>query len=107
MGEGAGPSLDGGLPGLGAFGEATGTVFRVEVDDERWVEVTLVEVKHADVRPGWEAFSLLFVGPRAPFPQATYAVEHEALGSFPLFLVPIATDEGGQRYEAVFNRPMS
>lgn len=107
MGAGVRPSLDGGLPASGAFGDATGTVFRVQVDDERWVEVTLVEVEHADRRPGWETFSLLFVGPRDSFPQATYAVKHGALGSFPLFLVPIATDEGGQRYEAVFNRPTS
>jgi hypothetical protein len=51
-----------------------------------------------------ESFSLIFRGPlERPFPQATYTVQHAGLGSFPLFLVPVAREKDGMRYEAVFN----
>lgn len=35
-------------------------------------------------------------------PQQIYAVEHEKLGKFDLFLVPLGPDAEGHRYEAVF-----
>ena len=31
-----------------------------------------------------------------------YRVEHEDIGSFEIFLVPIGPDEKGMKYEAVF-----
>jgi hypothetical protein len=34
--------------------------------------------------------------------QSTLAVTHEALGTFPLFLVPIGNDASGTRYQAAF-----
>lgn len=82
-----------------------GTNFHVHVDDTHSAEVTLVQVDDSDRRPGWETFSVLFEGPGEAFPQATYPVEHDALGSFPLFLVPVLAEDGVRRYEAVFNRP--
>lgn len=36
--------------------------------------------------------------------QGTFELEHEKLGTFPLFLVPIGPDHQGFRYQAVFNR---
>jgi hypothetical protein len=33
-----------------------------------------------------------------------YGVEHDRLGTFDLFLVPVGADETGVSYEAVFNR---
>lgn len=93
------------LPSLAGFRDAAGTAFQVQIDDRRAVDVTLVEVRHADRRPGWETFSLLFTGPDEPFPQAAYPVRHDQLGSFLLFLVPVLTEDNGQGYEAVFNRP--
>jgi hypothetical protein len=33
-----------------------------------------------------------------------YRMEHDVLGALDLFLVPIARDEDGFQYEAVFNR---
>jgi hypothetical protein len=49
-------------------------------------------------------FSLVLRGPRAPLlPQATYALLHPRLGRVELFLVPIAQDAQGARYEATFN----
>jgi hypothetical protein len=51
-----------------------------------------------------ERFSAFFVGPEQPLlPQLTYTVNHEQMGEFELFLVPVARIDGGFRYEAVFN----
>ena len=35
-------------------------------------------------------------------PSRIYALEHAGLGQFDLFLVPIAADRDGVRYEAIF-----
>jgi hypothetical protein len=72
------------------------------------LELELVEVKgylgKAHEQQGMERFSAFFTGPREPLMrQAVYALEHEGMGTFELFLVPIAQDEQGSRYEAVFN----
>ena len=60
----------------------------------------------AEDAPGQGArFSLLFQGPHDRLlPQGTYQFEHEQIGSFPLFIVPIGAAKGGIQYEAVFNR---
>lgn len=53
---------------------------------------------------GMERFSLFFQGPdHSMLQQGTYALDHEQLGSLALFLVPVARNERGVRYEAVFN----
>jgi len=70
-------------------------------------EIELVEVgEHASgSRDGYRApFSLLFHGPLTPvMPQAIYRVEHERLGAFGLFVVPVGPTPGGaMRYEVVF-----
>src|SRR5690349_379134 len=49
-------------------------------------------------------FSLVLRGPRVPLlPQATYGLVHPRLGRVEVFLVPIAQDAQGARYEATFN----
>jgi hypothetical protein len=49
------------------------------------------------------AFSLVFLGPQEPIlPQGIYGFEHQELGAFEIFVVPIDRDESGVRYEAVF-----
>ena len=56
---------------------------------------------------GGECFSLVFSAPapkRAAPQQATYRVEHAALGRFALFLVPGPVLDGSVTYEAVVNR---
>jgi hypothetical protein len=48
-------------------------------------------------------FSLVFRGPRsAALAQQIHRLEHPALGVLELFLVPIAPDAAGPRYEAIF-----
>ena len=71
------------------------------------VDVTLLKVQDnfpAKVArtAGYESFNLHFVGGRIQLPQGTYTVEHAALGTFKLFLVPGGADEN--HYVATINR---
>jgi len=91
---------------LDSFQAAVDDSFRVHLDATSSVVLTLDEVAVSDRQPGWESFSLLFLGPRPAFAQAQYAVEHPAMGSFELFLVPIQSNGDQQHYEAIFNRPL-
>ena len=88
------------------FSKHLNTKFRVA--SEQPIELELAEVKaylnKAHEQTGMERFSAFFKGPREPFlPQSIYALEHDRMGAFELFLVPVGTDENGFRYEAVFN----
>jgi hypothetical protein len=48
-------------------------------------------------------FALTFRGPLdRPIDQGTYALAHAELGGFEIFIVPIAEDDDGRLYEAVF-----
>jgi len=65
----------------------------------------LVELANGHANPRQEQFSLRFRGDREQiFPQRLYAMKHESMGDFDLFLVPIGRDDTGTFYEAVFNR---
>ena len=88
------------------FSKHVNTKFRIA--GELPVELELREVKgylsKAHEQTGMERFSAFFNGPNEPFlPQRVYALEHDRMGAFELFLVPLAKDENGARYEAVFN----
>jgi hypothetical protein len=81
-----------------------GSTFEVERPDGEHVGVELVD---ATALPGrGETFSLVFRGPAGvALEQRTYRVEHDALGTFPLFLVPVGLgDHGAYEFEAVVNR---
>jgi hypothetical protein len=70
------------------------------------VELELIEATSASGAEGATRvpFSLLFLGrSQPPLAERTYALEHAQLGSFELFIVPIAQDADGVRYEAIFN----
>lgn len=89
------------------FSQHVNTKFRAMLEAKA-VDLELVEVKGYAGRPddqqGMERFSLYFRGPAKPFlPQSTYSLEHDGMGAFDLFLVPIKPDGEGSRYEAVFN----
>jgi hypothetical protein len=86
-----------------------GEAFAVQFGPGRTVLLALnaaTELPPASPRsPQGERFSLIFYGPRSPYlQQGTYAFSHSVLGSFPLFIVPIGTDEDHLHYQAVFNR---
>lgn len=93
------------------FAGRLGDTFRVRLDGSRAAEVKLVEARPltSESAERWAAggrrapFALVFVGGRdAAFPQRMYPVEHDGVGRFDLFLVPIGPDAEGMRYEAVF-----
>ena len=49
-------------------------------------------------------FSLIFRGTaQSLLPQGTYPVAHAAIGSLPVFIVPVGLDAQGMQYEAIFN----
>jgi hypothetical protein len=90
------------------FAQHVNTKFRVKLDVPGPVDLELVQVKgymkKPDEQDGMERFSVFFNGPDNPLlAQASYPLEHELMGSFDLFLVPIGRDEKGFKYEAVFN----
>jgi hypothetical protein len=68
------------------------------------VELKLVDVRKLGVairQAG--AFALTFMSPPGPFlPQSIYPLEHPALGTLELFIVPLGPKDGGNCYEAIF-----
>jgi hypothetical protein len=89
------------------FSQHLNTKFRFKLDTQD-VELELVEVERyggdTHEQAGMERFSVYFDGPADPFlPQRTYSVEHARMGTFDLFIVPIARQQQVCRYEAVFN----
>lgn len=90
------------------FSQHLNTSFRVKLDSPEPLELKLVEVKGYPGKPnepgGMERFSVFFTGPAdLRLPQHLYQLEHDLMGKFDIFLVPIAGDEKGFQYEAVFN----
>ena len=90
------------------FSQHVNTGFRLNLETPAALELQLVEVKgypkKAEEHSGMERFSLFFTGPKeVRLPQSTYQLEHAVMGKFDLFLVPIAQNDQGLRYEAVFN----
>ena len=88
---------------LESFNGRLGEGFRLDSDDEA-LDLTLVECERlGGTVLEREPFSLVFLGPREPMlPQRIYRLEHDELGELEIFLVPIAQDADGTRYEAVF-----
>lgn len=84
------------------------TKFVLKLDPTKPLELELTEVKgyqDAENEPsGMERFSVFFDGPADPFlPQQVYPLEHDQLGAFDIFLVPVGRSDSGFKYEAVFN----
>ena len=89
------------------FADRLGESFPVRLDDGTSIETRLAEARtwgEELVRGrGRVPFTLVFRGPRQPvLPQRIYRMEHEGIGEFDLFLVPVGQDAEGVQYEAVF-----
>lgn len=81
------------------------TTFRIRVDDSATVETQLIEVSENKLLPRQERFEVVFRAPNeVPLGQGVRWFEHDEMGEFELFLVPISQDEKSTYYEAVFNR---
>ena len=88
------------------FSKHVNTKFRIKGDPPLELELTAVKayMGQSNDQSDMERFSAFFHGPADRYlPQSTYALDHEAMGAVDLFLVPVAQDEKGLRYEAVFN----
>jgi hypothetical protein len=88
-----------------------GSTFEVHVGAVEKVPIRLAAVVDlssptAKAQPG-RCFSLRFEGPgNAPVTQGTHMVDHHAIGSLPLFLVPVGQRTPGNppSYEAIVYR---
>ena len=90
------------------FAAALKTKFRVNTSADAAVDFILTEAKSTSAAgssdPNPKQFSLVFTGPLAScLEQRTYRFEHDTLGTFDLFIVPVGRDSGRFHYEAVFN----
>jgi hypothetical protein len=94
------------------FAELLHSKFTVRRSDSALLELELMEATAHQSAPKTDqdqvgTFSLIFTGPLDQFlTQRTYRFEHEKLGAFDLFIVPIGKDQSSFHYEAVFNRPV-
>ena len=87
------------------FRDCLNTTFHLHISGANPVAVELVDVTEKDFSPRTEQFSLIFRGPSALYlAQGIYHIEHDTLGAFDLFLVPVGPDDAGLCYESVFNR---
>lgn len=88
-----------------SFSEISNKTFRLHIPETDVLELELIKVEDLGSTGKQERFSVLFRGPldRA-VQQGSYSFEHEELGTFGLFIVPISRQEDGLVYEAAFNR---
>ena len=75
--------------------------FTIDLGEHGVMALRVVDVRQGDApRP----FAVLFAGPASPvLAQRTFDVVHADLGTFPLFLGPVARTDEAVIYEAVFN----
>jgi hypothetical protein len=93
------------------FAPHVGGTFRMQVAPAQVLELELLQVtpltaKQSDGSEppqGRRPFSLLFRGPaHLVAPQRMYPIEHAALGTSELFVVPLGPGQGGMLYEIIF-----
>ena len=88
-----------------AFRKHLGAKFEVELEPEKSIALELIEVSELKQFGPQEGFSIVFLGPNEIFlGQGTRQMKHEEFGEFDIFIVPIAQNEAGYSYQAVFNR---
>lgn len=87
------------------FSEHLHSTFQLRIPGAESLPLELIEVTEKDQSPNVEQFSLAFRGPLTPnIPQGMYSTEHEKLGKFDLFFVPLGPDQAGMCYQVMFCR---
>ncbi|MBF6620476.1 MAG: hypothetical protein ITG02_09640 [Patulibacter sp.] len=90
---------------------SVGTPYRLDLGEHGTLDLTLLTVEgYGDPPVGGgsgparrQPFSIELRGPLEPqLAQATYRLDHAELGPLAAFLVPIARDPEGMRYQAIF-----
>lgn len=96
------------VPDYEQFLEVLESDFQVKFNQDNSIGVRLVEVrKLSKDEETMVQFSLIFQSGQSDqyFTQATVNLDHEILGSFHLFLVPIGLGKAGfMQYEAIISR---
>jgi hypothetical protein len=91
-----------------AFVEQANSIFTLEHAELGNIPLELISVSDLRETPRQRVYSILFRGPlEMPFNQGTFPLKHETMGNASLFLVPVAREPDGMRYEAVFNQLVS
>ncbi len=91
------------------FEPLKGRTFNTQDDSANPVELLLKNVEKRENAPGgFEFFTLTFDGPLEPrLEQATYILGNDDVEEVAVFLVPVAGDDLGYQYEAVYNIKVS
>lgn len=80
------------------------SIFRLQTGFSS-IEVTLTSIDDMPAPKGGECFALVFRGGSTELPQGTYEIDHPALGTFLLLVVPSGADRNGaEGYVATINR---
>ncbi len=88
-----------------SFSRHLKTTFQAQLDESNHLELELTDVSTLKRLPQQEEFSIVFMGPpNIDLGQGIRSLKHQQMGQLELFLVPIAHDQKGIYYEAVFNR---
>lgn len=91
-----------------AFARHLNTKFWLRQRNSAATPVKLIELGdmwHTAKSARTECFAAVFLGSlETPLPQNTYSVQHESMGKFEMFVVPVGKSKQGIYYEAVFNR---
>jgi hypothetical protein len=86
---------------LARMRDASGSSFAFFTDAGEHVDLTLHDVHVRAAPPGYEQYAAYFHGPASQaLSQGTYTVTHATLGTFPLFVVPVARNGDAMHYEA-------
>ena len=81
------------------------TKFRIRLSETETVEAELTEISERMMSPRQERFSLVFrTANEVLLEQGQRTFDHDEMGNFSLFIVPIGRNDEGTYYEAVFNR---
>ena len=87
------------------FAAQLSKTFRVQIDETNTMDLVLADVSELKSSARQEQFAIVFHGPLEVFlGQGLRQFEHDEMGQFNLFLVPIGKDDNSYSYEAVFNR---
>jgi hypothetical protein len=90
---------------MSTFEGRVGERFAIALSEGGQLELKLAEVSGVTAgEPGAGAFSLLFEGGPADkfLAQRMYEVQHQELGTLPIFLVPLGPKGGVMTYQAIF-----
>jgi hypothetical protein len=90
---------------IDSFRLRLGERFRIRSAPQSTFDAELIDARAlgASRAPRRTPFSLLFrTALTTPLPQAIYRIEHDEIGPYDIFLVPVGPDAAGMVYEAIF-----